>query len=185
MSLAPPTGPRVIPPTSTDREWVHLRHEHVARGVVTGHPVIVAQAKGPRRWDVDGAEYLDFVGGIGTLNVGHSHPRVIAAAIDQLQRFTHSAFQVAAYQPYFELAERLKRARRPRSRDEGRATHLRRRPDPGAPGRHDGRARRWSQPPRFGTSRRDLDSHCRGWRPSCRKILATSSMEGPKERTVW
>jgi 4-aminobutyrate aminotransferase/(S)-3-amino-2-methylpropionate transaminase len=90
-----------------DREWARVREQHVARGVATAHPVIVARAEGARLWDVNGAEYLDFVAGIGTLNVGHSHPRVVAAATAQLQRFTHSAFQVAAYQPYFDLAERL------------------------------------------------------------------------------
>jgi 4-aminobutyrate aminotransferase / (S)-3-amino-2-methylpropionate transaminase / 5-aminovalerate transaminase len=97
----------VIPPASVEREWAQLRQQHVARGVVTAHPLIVARAEGARLWGADGVEYLDFVAGIGTLNVGHSHPRVVAAATDQLQRFTHSAFQVAAYQPYVELAERL------------------------------------------------------------------------------
>lgn len=97
----------MISSASAAPEWSRLRQQHVARGVVTAHPVVVARAEGARLWDVDGAEYLDFVGGIGVLNVGHSHPRVIAAATDQLQRLTHSAFQVAAYQPYFELAERL------------------------------------------------------------------------------
>ena len=97
----------MIPTTPVERPWTQVREQHVARGVATAHPVIVARAKGARLWDVDGTEYLDFVGGIGALNVGHSHPRVVAAATAQLQQFTHSAFQVAAYQSYFDLAERL------------------------------------------------------------------------------
>src|SRR5438477_9401381 len=83
------------------------REQHVARGVTTAHPVVVARAQGARIWDVDGREYLDFVGGIGALNVGHSHPRVVAAATAQLQRLTHAAFQVAEYEPYLDLCARL------------------------------------------------------------------------------
>jgi 4-aminobutyrate aminotransferase/(S)-3-amino-2-methylpropionate transaminase len=83
------------------------RELHVARGVATAHPLVVSRAEGARIWDVDGKEYLDFVAGIGVLNVGHSHPRVIAAAAAQLQRLTHAAFQVAAYEPYVHLAARL------------------------------------------------------------------------------
>jgi 4-aminobutyrate aminotransferase/(S)-3-amino-2-methylpropionate transaminase len=56
---------------------------------------------------VDGREYLDFAGGIGVLNVGHLHPRVVAAVRDQLERFSHTCFQVAMYEPYVRLAERL------------------------------------------------------------------------------
>jgi 4-aminobutyrate aminotransferase/(S)-3-amino-2-methylpropionate transaminase len=56
---------------------------------------------------VEGKRYVDFAGGIAVLNVGHRHPRVIAAVEQQLAAFTHSAFQVMAYEPYIELAERL------------------------------------------------------------------------------
>ncbi|WP_163094525.1 aminotransferase class III-fold pyridoxal phosphate-dependent enzyme, partial [Acinetobacter baumannii] len=58
-------------------------------------------------WDTAGRRYLDFVGGIGVLNVGHNHPRVVAAVQEQLTKITHTAFQVAAYEPYVALAERL------------------------------------------------------------------------------
>ena len=58
-------------------------------------------------WDADGGRYIDFAGGIAVLNVGHRHPRVIAAVRDQLDRYTHTAFQVAAYEPYVALCERL------------------------------------------------------------------------------
>ena len=56
---------------------------------------------------MDGQRFLDFVGGIGVLNTGHNHPRVVAAVRSQLERITHAAFQVAAYPPYVELAARL------------------------------------------------------------------------------
>jgi 4-aminobutyrate aminotransferase/(S)-3-amino-2-methylpropionate transaminase len=71
--------------------------------------VTVANARGSELWDVEGRRYLDFVGGIGVLNVGHSHPRVVEAVADQVRKVSHVAFQVAAYEPYIALAERLNR----------------------------------------------------------------------------
>nr|WP_277621188.1 4-aminobutyrate--2-oxoglutarate transaminase [Thermus arciformis] len=84
-----------------------LRERYVPRGVAQAHPVFVARARGARLWDVDGREYLDFAGGIGVMNVGHGHPRVLQAVQAQLERFTHTCFQVAPYEGYVRLAERL------------------------------------------------------------------------------
>lgn len=83
------------------------RERSVARGVLTAHPVVAARAQGAELWDVDGNRYLDFVGGIGVLNVGHSHPSVVAAVKKQVESISHAAFQVLAYEPYIELAEKL------------------------------------------------------------------------------
>ena len=88
---------------------LELRASEVARGVSNVHPIFVERAEGARLWDIDGKEYIDFVGGIGVLAVGHSHPRVRAAVERQLQRFTHTCFQVAMYEEYVQLAERLNR----------------------------------------------------------------------------
>src|SRR5262249_4163695 len=57
--------------------------------------------------DVDGNTFLDFTGGVGCLNVGHTHPKVVAAAQEQLTRFSHTDFTIVPYEPYIELAERL------------------------------------------------------------------------------
>lgn len=84
-----------------------LRQANVPRGVVTAHPVFVDRAQGSRVWTTDGREYLDFVGGIGVLNVGHNHPAVVEAVKRQLERVTHMAFQVGAYDVYIDLARRL------------------------------------------------------------------------------
>lgn len=83
------------------------RSQFVARGVATAHPVFASRAEGSRIWDVEGREYLDFASGIGVLNVGHNHPRVLAAVRQQLEAFTHTCFQVVMYEPYVRLAERL------------------------------------------------------------------------------
>ncbi len=60
-----------------------------------------------RVWDTEGREYLDFIGGIGVLNTGHRHPRVMEAVQRQLDAFTHTCFQVASYDGYVELSARL------------------------------------------------------------------------------
>lgn len=85
------------------------REQHVPRGVVTAHPLVIERAKGSEVWDVEGNRYLDFVGGIGVLNVGHNHPAVVNAVTRQLGLVSHACFQVVAYPGYIELAQRLNR----------------------------------------------------------------------------
>lgn len=91
----------------TPEELLAARNANIPRGVVTAHPIVVDKAEGAHVWDRTGRRYLDFVGGIGVMNVGHNHPRVVAAVEAQLKLVTHMAFQVAAYEPYIQLAERL------------------------------------------------------------------------------
>jgi len=79
----------------------------VPRGLSSAHPMLIARAEGARVWDTDGREYLDFAAGIGVLNVGHRHPRVVAAVREQLDTLTHMACQVAMYDGYLTLASRL------------------------------------------------------------------------------
>jgi 4-aminobutyrate aminotransferase / (S)-3-amino-2-methylpropionate transaminase / 5-aminovalerate transaminase len=70
-------------------------------------PVVAHEARGATITDVDGNTFIDFTGGVGCLNTGHSHPRVVEAATEQLARFAHTDFTVVPYEPYVELAERL------------------------------------------------------------------------------
>ena len=65
------------------------------------------KAKGAIVYDVDGRELIDFAGGIGVMNVGHSHPKVVAAIKDQAEKFTHTCFHIVMYEPYVKLAEKL------------------------------------------------------------------------------
>lgn len=87
--------------------WLERRNAAIPRGVVNAHPLVLERGQGTEVWDVDGRRYLDFVGGIGVLNIGHNHPAVVTAIQEQLKKITHPAFQVAAYPTYVELAERL------------------------------------------------------------------------------
>jgi 4-aminobutyrate aminotransferase/(S)-3-amino-2-methylpropionate transaminase len=70
-------------------------------------PTVVAEARGATITDVDGNTFLDLTGGVGCLNVGHSHPQVVAAAQEQLARFGHTDFTIVPYEVYVRLAERL------------------------------------------------------------------------------
>lgn len=95
--------------TVTQLSLDQRRHDSVARGVATAHPIWVERGAGATLWDRDGRRYLDFAGGIGTLNAGHSDPKVVAAIAEQAARFTHTCFQVAMYEPYLRVAEELNR----------------------------------------------------------------------------
>jgi 4-aminobutyrate aminotransferase / (S)-3-amino-2-methylpropionate transaminase / 5-aminovalerate transaminase len=70
-------------------------------------PIVAAEAHGVTITDVDGNVFVDFTGGVGCLNVGHTPARVVAAATEQLERFTHTDFTVVPYESYVALAERL------------------------------------------------------------------------------
>ncbi|MGF1277471.1 4-aminobutyrate--2-oxoglutarate transaminase [Acetobacter pasteurianus] len=101
---------------ATNKDLLNRRTNAVPRGVATSTPVFADRAENAEIWDVEGKRYVDFAGGIAVLNVGHRHPKVMDAVKKQLDRFTHTAFQVSAYEPYIELAEKLN-ARAPFSGD--------------------------------------------------------------------
>ena len=92
-------------------EEIHqLRSQVIPHGHTSGQPCYVSSARGALILDVEGREYIDFAGGIGVMNVGHSHPRVVAAIKDQAEKFTHTCFMVFPYAPAVQLAEKLCRA---------------------------------------------------------------------------
>ena len=93
--------------SKTNADLTARRLAAVSRGVATAYPIFVARAENAEIWDVEGRRHIDFAGGIAVLNTGHRHPKVIAAVQRQLGLVTHTAFQVAAYEPYVALAERL------------------------------------------------------------------------------
>ena len=86
------------------------KEEAVARGVGVMHQRFAKTAKNSELWDVEGSRYIDFATGIAVNNTGHSDPRVIEAVKAQLDRFSHSCFQVNPYESYIELAEKLNAA---------------------------------------------------------------------------
>ncbi|WP_437832701.1 4-aminobutyrate--2-oxoglutarate transaminase (plasmid) [Niallia taxi] len=83
------------------------RAKYVPKGVSNGNFNFVKAAKGATVTDIDNREWIDFAGAIGTLNVGHSHPKVTAAVKDQVEKFLHPGFNVMMYEGYINLAEKL------------------------------------------------------------------------------
>jgi len=94
-------------PGPRSREIVERKERVVAAPLSLVHPIVAAEARGVTLTDVDGNTFIDFTGGVGCLNVGHSHPRLIEAAQEQLARFSHTDFTIVPYEVYVELAERL------------------------------------------------------------------------------
>lgn len=76
-------------------------------GLPSKSGVYAARAEGAELWDVEGKRYIDLIGGIGVLNVGHRHPKVVAAIKSQVDSFIHTCFGIAQYENYVTLAERL------------------------------------------------------------------------------
>lgn len=83
------------------------RAKAVPKGVPATTPIAIVQADNAVVTDADGNRLIDFGGGIGVVNAGHRHPRVVQAVKDQLDHFTHVCFPVSMYEPYIELAEKL------------------------------------------------------------------------------
>jgi 4-aminobutyrate aminotransferase/(S)-3-amino-2-methylpropionate transaminase len=94
-------------PGPRSREVLDRLAASVASPLAITFPIAAAEARGAAITDVDGNVFIDFAGGVGCLNVGHSHPQVVAAAQEQLDKFSHTDFTVVPYEIYATLSERL------------------------------------------------------------------------------
>jgi 4-aminobutyrate aminotransferase / (S)-3-amino-2-methylpropionate transaminase / 5-aminovalerate transaminase len=93
--------------TGTSSEALRAKRDrYVARGVSIA-PIFAARAHGARLIDADGREYIDFAGGIGVLNLGHTPEAVVEAISRQAAELIHACFPVAAYEPYLEVCRML------------------------------------------------------------------------------
>jgi len=95
---------------ATNKELLAIREAATPRGVGTQTTVFADRARNAEIWDVEGNRYIDLAAGIAVVNTGHNHPEVIKAVGAQLERFSHTCFQVTPYDVYVQLAERLNRA---------------------------------------------------------------------------
>ncbi len=98
---------RTAIPGPRSQEIIERKERVIAGPLSLVHPIVVAEGRGATLTDVDGNTYIDFTGGVGCLNVGHSHPRLVEAAQEQLARFAHTDFTIVPYEVYVELAERM------------------------------------------------------------------------------
>jgi 4-aminobutyrate aminotransferase / (S)-3-amino-2-methylpropionate transaminase / 5-aminovalerate transaminase len=94
-------------PGPRSREILERHERAIASPLCLTVPIVVESARGATITDVDGNTLIDFAGGVGCVNVGHSHPDVVAAAQEQLERFSHTDYTVVPYEVYVTLAERL------------------------------------------------------------------------------
>jgi 4-aminobutyrate aminotransferase/(S)-3-amino-2-methylpropionate transaminase len=94
-------------PGPRSRAIVERKERAVADALALYLPIVVSEGRGARLTDVDGNTYIDFAGGVGCLNVGHAHPRVVAAVQEQAAQFFHTDFTIVPYEVYVTLAERL------------------------------------------------------------------------------
>jgi 4-aminobutyrate aminotransferase / (S)-3-amino-2-methylpropionate transaminase / 5-aminovalerate transaminase len=94
-------------PGPRSREIIERKERVIADPLSLTFPIVIERGEGATLTDVDGNTFIDFTGGVGCLNVGHSHPRVVEAAQEQLERFSHTDFTIVPYEVYVRLAERL------------------------------------------------------------------------------
>jgi 4-aminobutyrate aminotransferase/(S)-3-amino-2-methylpropionate transaminase len=98
---------RTALPGPGSQALIERKERVIASPLSLTFPIAVQEARGALLTDVDGNTFIDFTGGVGCLNVGHSHPQVVAAAQEQLERYAHTDFTIVPYEPYVALAERL------------------------------------------------------------------------------
>lgn len=84
-----------------------MNQENISQSIAIVHPITLSHGRNAEVWDTAGKRYIDFVGGIGVLNLGHCNPPVVEAIQQQAARLTHYAFNAAPHGPYLELMERL------------------------------------------------------------------------------
>jgi len=84
-----------------------LKEEYVAAGAATPTTQFADRAENAELWDVDGRRWIDFAGGIGVLNLGHRHPKIVKAVQEQLHKVMHTSAAVISYAPYVQLCQKL------------------------------------------------------------------------------
>jgi 4-aminobutyrate aminotransferase/(S)-3-amino-2-methylpropionate transaminase len=94
-------------PGPRSRAIVERKERVIANPMSLYLPIVAAEGRGSTITDVDGNSYIDFTGGVGCLNVGHAHPKVVEAVQDQAARFLHTDFTMIPYEVCVTLAERL------------------------------------------------------------------------------
>jgi 4-aminobutyrate aminotransferase len=90
-----------------NQQWMKRLKNAIPSGIGIGNNFFAAKAKNAEIWDIEGRRYIDFGGGIAVMNSGHSNEFILNAVKEQLDKFTHTCFQVIPYTSYVELAEKM------------------------------------------------------------------------------
>ena len=81
-------------PQAKNENLHEQRNRFISDGVASVTPMYVESAKGAIIKDVEGREFIDFAGGIAVMNIGHSHPKVVAAIKDQAEKFIPALWSI-------------------------------------------------------------------------------------------
>ena len=98
---------KLTDPVLTNQDLHQRRLAATPRGIGVMANFFIDRALNSEVWDIEGNRYIDFGGGIAVLNTGHRHPKIVAAIQAQLEKFTHTCYQVLPYESYVTLAERI------------------------------------------------------------------------------
>lgn len=86
-----------------------MNREAISESISSVHPIVLSHGKNAEVWDIDGKRYIDFVGGIGVLNLGHCNPQIVEAIREQAGKLTHYCFNATPHAPYIQFMEQLAR----------------------------------------------------------------------------
>ena len=98
---------RIEDMANQNEQFSNLRSKFISDGVGSTTTNYIESARGALLRDVEGREFIDFAGGIGTMNIGHCHPRVVAAVKEQAEKLMHTCFLVNPYESAVHLAQKL------------------------------------------------------------------------------
>lgn len=98
---------KTVLPGPKAKEMIERRHNAIPNAIGCIYPVVINRAEGAIIEDVDGNRFLDFIGGVGVLNIGYSHPEVCEAVKEQADKYFHCMFNTATHEGYVKLAEKL------------------------------------------------------------------------------
>lgn len=86
---------------------IERRNSAIPSAIRCIYPVVIARGEGAMLEDVDGNRFLDWIGGVGVLNIGYTHPEVVEAVKEQADRYFHGMFNIVTHEGYVALAEKL------------------------------------------------------------------------------
>ncbi len=94
-------------PGEKAKKVIERRHENVPSAIKCGYPCVIEKGEGAMFEDVDGNRFLDWIGGVGVLNIGYSHPEIVEVVKEQADKFFHGMVNIVTHEGYINLAEKL------------------------------------------------------------------------------
>ena len=101
--------PKVVTPLPGPKAQaiIDRREEAMPGAIKCGYPLVIKRGEGAMMEDMDGNIFLDWIGGVGVLNIGYSHPELIEAVKEQSEKFFHAMMNITTHEPYIKMAEKM------------------------------------------------------------------------------